>query len=274
MRTHKAYRVAVIDHHQGTVLVRQVADSLQIRYVTIHGENAVCGDEHDFRSGRFCFVKLGFQVLHVIVLIAVTLRFTEAGAVNDGSVVQFIGNDGIFRSQNGFKETAVGIEAGRVEDDIIHTKEVCNFLFQVFVNLLGAADEAYRAEAESPVFVAGFRSFNELRIIGKPQIVVCTHVDNLCCLCSINSGFLRRSDDPFIFPGAAFADFIQCFSVFFQCWFHCIYLLFRMLRISILQRADYFVQSSTTLPDMPRPDTRKRGLSPRNKSEVTDLFFS
>ena len=54
------------------------------------------------------------QVFHVGVFVAVAFRFAQADAVDDRSVVELIGDDRIFFTQQGLEQTAVGIEAGRI----------------------------------------------------------------------------------------------------------------------------------------------------------------
>ncbi len=36
--------MAVVDHHESTMLVGEITDGVEPRHVTIHGENAVGGD--------------------------------------------------------------------------------------------------------------------------------------------------------------------------------------------------------------------------------------
>ena len=51
------------------------------------------------------------QRLHVAVRVTVPLCLAKANAVNDGGVIQCVRYDGVFRPEQGFKQSAVGIEA-------------------------------------------------------------------------------------------------------------------------------------------------------------------
>lgn len=52
LRADKADGVRVIDHDQGAMTLRSVADFWQIRGRAIHGKNAICYNEH--RSAVTC----------------------------------------------------------------------------------------------------------------------------------------------------------------------------------------------------------------------------
>ena len=66
----------------------------------------------------------GFEVGQIVVAIAEALRFAEADAVNDAGVVEFVGDDGVLRSQQRLEEPAVGIEAGAVEKRVLGAEEL------------------------------------------------------------------------------------------------------------------------------------------------------
>ena len=119
--------VGVIDHHECVVLVGEVADLFEPGDVAIHGEDAVSGDEAMARaSGVF---QLGFEVVHIAVLVSILGGFTEANAVDDAGVVELVRNDGVFGFEQGFEEASVGVEAGAVEDGVIHGQEIAEALF-------------------------------------------------------------------------------------------------------------------------------------------------
>ena len=98
---HKAHGVGVVHHHQGVVLVGEVADRLKRGEEAVHGEDAIGDDDH--APGR---VLLGarldqfrFEVRHVPVGVAEALRLAEPDAVDNRGVVQGVGNDGVFRTE-------------------------------------------------------------------------------------------------------------------------------------------------------------------------------
>ena len=67
--------------------------------------------------------SLRFQICHVVVLVAEPLRFAQADAVDDAGVVQLVGDDGVFRSEQRFKQPAVGIKAGAVKNRVLGAEE-------------------------------------------------------------------------------------------------------------------------------------------------------
>ena len=139
----KTDRVRVIDHHQRVVFIRQVTHALQVGDHAVHGEYAVGGDQH-MASARFTgLFQARFQLNHVVVGVAKTLRFTQAYAVDDGGVVQGVGDNRIFCAEQGLEQAAVGVEAGGVENRVFHSEEVRQLLLKLLVAVLGTADKAY-----------------------------------------------------------------------------------------------------------------------------------
>ncbi len=82
-------------------------------------------------------------------------------------MVQGIGNNGIFRAEQGLKQTAVGVEAGRVQNRIFHAEERSQFALQRLVAVLGAADEAHGGHAKTVGVHARLRGSDQLRVIRK-----------------------------------------------------------------------------------------------------------
>ena len=56
---------------------------------------------------------------------------------------QRIANDGVLIGQQRFEQAAVRIEAGGVEDRVFGAEESTDFFFELFMDCLRAADEAY-----------------------------------------------------------------------------------------------------------------------------------
>ena len=98
--------------------------------------------------------KLRLEVRHIPIAIAIALRLAQANAVDDRSVVQFIGNDGILCAEQCLEQTAVRIETGRIEDGVFRAQEGGELRFQFLVGLLGAADETHGGHAIAPGFEA------------------------------------------------------------------------------------------------------------------------
>ena len=163
----KTDRVRVIHHHQRVVFIRQIAHALQVGDHTVHGEHAVGGDQ-DVASP--CFTGLfqaRFQLHHVVVGVAETLRFAQAYAVDDGGVVQGVGDNRVFCAEQGLKQTAVGVEAGGVQNRVFHSEEVRQLLLKLLVAVLRTADKANGGHTETVGVHAVFRRGNQLRVIRK-----------------------------------------------------------------------------------------------------------
>ena len=77
------------------------------------------------------------------MFVTVANRFTQTYAVDDGSVIQFIGNNCIFLTEQWFEYTAVCIETGCVQDRIFCVEEFRYFGFKFFVDVLRTANETY-----------------------------------------------------------------------------------------------------------------------------------
>ena len=59
--------------------------------------------------------------------------FTEPHSVNYGSMIESIADDCIVLAQEGLKEPAVGIKAGRVENRIVSTEKSRNSLYPLIL---------------------------------------------------------------------------------------------------------------------------------------------
>ncbi|SPX45653.1 Uncharacterised protein [Klebsiella pneumoniae] len=190
--------VGVIDHHQRIVFIRQVANALQVGDHAIHREHAVGGDQHVTRAGLASFFQTRLQLLHIVVGIAEALRFTQTHAVDDRGMVQGVGDNGVFRAEQRFKQAAVGVETGGVEDRVFHTEEIGQLLLQLLMRILGAADEAYRGHPETVAVHAGFRRGNQFRVVRQTQIVIGAEVNHVA-VADGNVRLLRRGDDALFF---------------------------------------------------------------------------
>ncbi|MNG82971.1 hypothetical protein D3C79_416880 [compost metagenome] len=63
--------------------------------------------------------------------------------------------------------------------------------------ILGAADEAHRGHAETVAVEPLMSGGDEVRVVGQPQVVVGTEVQNLLAT-HCNLGLLSRGDDAFL----------------------------------------------------------------------------
>ena len=65
-------------------------------------------------------------------------------------MVEGIGDDSVLFGKEGFKDTAVCIEAGGIKDRVFGPEIVGDGLFELFVNILTATDEAHGRHTETP----------------------------------------------------------------------------------------------------------------------------
>ena len=113
------------------------------------------------------FFQARFQFNHVVVGVAEALRFTQAHTVNDRSVVQGVGDNGIFCAEQRLKQTTVGVEARGVQDRIFHPQEARQLFLKLLMAVLRSADKAYGGHTETVGVHALFCRGNQLRVIRK-----------------------------------------------------------------------------------------------------------
>ena len=98
------------------MLFGEVADAGKVCDVTVHREHTVRGDHLEARVR--CLLQLRFEVSHVVVGIAEALRFAEADAVDDTSMVQFVGDDGVLGAEQRLEQATVRVEARGIENGV------------------------------------------------------------------------------------------------------------------------------------------------------------
>ena len=199
--------VALVDHHQGVVLLREVADLVHRGDVAVHGEDAV-GDD-DAEAAGLGLLELGLEVRHVGVGVTETLGLAKADAVDDGGVVQGVGDDGILGGQERLEHAAVGVEAGRIEDGVIGMEIVGDGFLEFLVDVLGTADEAdggHAVAARIDRFLGGLR---EPGAVGEAEIVVGAEVQGLAAVLEGDLGALGRGDVAFSLVKTGLLDGFQ-----------------------------------------------------------------
>ena len=181
----------------GVVPGGQLVNLVQLGDDAVHGKHAVRGNQLHAGSGGIRFLELGFQVRHVVVGVAEALGLAEAHAVNNGGVVQGIGNNGVVRGQEAFKQAAVGVKAGGEQNRVFRAEELGKAFLKLAVQGLRAADEPHGSHAEAP-FVNGFLGgLHHFRIIGQAQVIVGAHVDDGASVLQRHLGILLGGDEAF-----------------------------------------------------------------------------
>ena len=183
--------VGFVEVYEGAVLLSQLVDFVQAGNDAVHGEHAVCGDEDGAGAVGLGLLQLGLEVCHVVVGIAVTGGLAKAHAVDDGGVVEGVGDDGVFLGQEGLEQAAVGIKAGAEEDGVLHTEEGAEALLELLVQGLRAADEAHGGHTEAPAVDGILGCLFQLGVVGKAKVVIGAHVDDLAAIMQAHLRVLR-----------------------------------------------------------------------------------
>ena len=197
--------VALVDHHEGVVFLGEVADLVQRGDVAVHGEDAVRRD--DAEAAGLGFLELGLEVGHVGIGVAEALSLAQADAVDDGGVVQRVGDDGVLRREKRLEDTAVGVEAGGVEDGVIGVEILGDGLFQLAVAVLRAADEADGGHAVAALVHGLFRRLNQAGAVGEAEVVVGAEVEGLAAVLEGDFGALGGNDVALSLVKTGFLDF-------------------------------------------------------------------
>jgi hypothetical protein len=140
--------MGIIHHHECVIFFAQVANFFQRRNIPIHREHTVRG--YQSKALLLSFLQSRFQIGHVHVLVDISLCFRQANAVNNRSMVQLIGDDGVFFLHQRFEEPAVRIKARAIQNRIFHAQKIRNLALQILVYFLRAANKPHAAHAIAP----------------------------------------------------------------------------------------------------------------------------
>ncbi len=121
--------VGVVKVDECSVFFSQLMHFVKGANNAVHGEHTVGGDKDGAGTVSLGLGELSFQISHVVVGVAVASSLAKANTVDDGGVVEGVGDDSVFLFQQAFKETAIGVKAGAEENCIFHTKEVAKAFF-------------------------------------------------------------------------------------------------------------------------------------------------
>ena len=186
--------VALVDHHHGVVFLCQFIDLVERADVAVHREHTVGDDKTE--TAALCILQLLLKVGHVGIGIAETLCLAETHAVDDGSMVQSIGDDGIIGTEQRLKHATVGVEASSIKDGVFRAEELSNLGFQLLVEVLATADEADRGHTEATGVHAVLGGLDQLRVVGQAEVVISAEVEahfatnhDLSALGTLNDAF-------------------------------------------------------------------------------------
>jgi len=122
--------MGVVDHHDGAVSFGQAGELVDRANVAIHGEDAV-GDEEFVPGLVLDFFEKFFRVGNILVAEDFDLCAGETSAIDDGGVVQLVGDDEVFFAQDGGDGAGVGGESALEDDAGFDVLEARDFFLPV-----------------------------------------------------------------------------------------------------------------------------------------------
>src|SRR5687768_14759070 len=126
--------MAFINHYDSIILIGEVAYFVELRNGSIHRENGIGDDE----AGTLVSMQLqlGFQVGEVIMLVPGAGTFSEPHSIDNGGVVELVGNDDVCLAQQGLKYAAVGVKTRHIQNGLLGAQKAAELFFKLFVNAL------------------------------------------------------------------------------------------------------------------------------------------
>ena len=114
--------VALVHHDKSVIFLGQIADLVHRGDISVHREDTVGAD--DPKPLGLGLLEAALKVFHVSVGVTVAYSFAQADSVDDGGVVEGVGDDRVLGCQKRFEDTSVGVEAGSVEDGVLSLEKV------------------------------------------------------------------------------------------------------------------------------------------------------
>ena len=185
-RSDHAGGVALVHHHQGVILLSEVADLVHRGDVAVHGEHTVGHD--DAVTLHLGLLETVLQSVHIGVGIAVTHGLAQADSVDDRSVVQRVGDDGVLGVEQGLEHSPVGIEARSVKDGVLRMEIFGDGLLESLVHVLRTADEAHGRHAVAADVHHLLGGLDEAGIVGQAEVVVGAEIERFG---TVLEGYLR-----------------------------------------------------------------------------------
>ncbi len=110
-------------------------------------------------------------------------------------MVEGVADDGVLFGEERLEETAVGVEAGGVEDGVFGLEVVADGFLKLLMEILGAADEAHRRHAVAATVHSLLCSLDQTAVVGKAEIVVGAEIEHLAlCACHLDVAALRSDN--------------------------------------------------------------------------------
>ena len=179
--------VGVVDHHDGVVFFGQFGEFGDGADVAVHGEDAV-GDDELYAGLVLDFLEELLAVGDVFVAEDLDFGAGETGAVDDGGVVEFVGQDEVFFAEDGADGAGVGGEAGLEDDAGFDVFEGGDFALELHVDAHGAGDGADGAGAYAVVSDGLDGGFGEFWVVAEAEVVVAGEIDDALAVVGADGG--------------------------------------------------------------------------------------
>ena len=88
-----------------------------------------------------------------------------------------VADDRVAIVEEGLEEATVGVEAGRVEDRVLHPQVAGKRGLELLVRVLGAADESHAGQAIAVDIERGARSRHDARVRAQAKVVIRTEIE-------------------------------------------------------------------------------------------------
>ena len=121
-------------------------------------------------------------------------------------MVERVRDDRILRAEQRLEQARICIEAGGIEDRVLHPQEGGDPALQLLVHRLRAADEAHGRHAVAIALQRVLSRRDKLGMVRQPEVVVGAEVDHLVTGGQRHGARLRRGDDALGLEQARLAD--------------------------------------------------------------------
>ena len=196
--------MALIDHHKRVIFLGEFANLVHRCDVAVHREHTVSAD--DAEPLGLSLFEATLQIFHVGVRITITDGFAKTHTVDNGRVVERVGDDSVFSGQQRLEDSAVGVETRGVKNGVFSLEEFRDGFLKLLVEILSATDEAHGAHSKAPLVHRLLGGLDKSRGISQAQIVIGAEVKRLAAVLESDLGGLGRSDVPFVLVEAGFLD--------------------------------------------------------------------
>src|SRR5437870_1450236 len=130
------------------------------------------------------------------------LRFAKPDPIDDAGVIEFVGDNRIFRGEQSLEQATVRIKAGAIKNGVFCAEEFAEFSFKLLMDTLGAANEPNTGHAVTPFIERFFCRSGNRRMLRQAEIIIGTEIEDGFAVRNADHGALGRDDDTLAFVSA------------------------------------------------------------------------